>query len=152
MTFCLVQVKNRKQDHSTPTLRNKARNSIASAVETMNLPRNHVGIMMCLRHKPPVTDPQFDIVLPEEKSPTATRSNPNPPKTYTWPKGPKGLVLAAFGLGQTLYPFMDGCMGQKNEDTERILPLLHRLLDCVPGTSLPDDVDERYVNGMTIFR
>ena len=152
MTFCLIQVKNRKQDHSTPTLRNKARNSIASAVETMNLPRNHVGIMMCLRHKPPVTDPQFDIVLPEEKSPTATRSNPNPPKTYTWPKGPKGLVLAAFGLDQTLYPFMDGCMGQKNEDTERILPLLHRLLDCVPGTSLPDDVDERYVNGMTIFR
>lgn len=43
-------------------------------------------------------------------------------------------------------------MGQKNEDTERILPLLHRLLDCVPGTSLSDDVDERYVNGMTIFR
>ena len=155
MTFCLVQVKNRKQDHSTPALRNKARNSIASAVETMDLPRNHIGIMMCLRHKPPATDPQFDIVLPEEKSPPATRSNPHPPKTYAWPKGPKaakGLVLAAFGLDQTLYPFMDGCMGQKNEDTERILPLLHRLLDCVPGTSLPDGIDEIYVNGLTTFR
>lgn len=151
MTFILVQVKNGKQDHSTATLKDKARNSIARTVETMNLPKNHIGIMMCLRHQPPAIDPQFDIVLPEESCP-ATRTNPHPSKTYAWPKGPKGLVLAAFGLDQFLYPFMDGCMGQRNKDTERILPLLNRLLDCVPGTSLPDGIDESYVNGLTPFR
>lgn len=151
MTFILVQIKNRKQDYSTDTLKDKARTSIAGAVKAMDLPRNHIGIMMCLRNQPPATDPQFDIVLPEEESRPATRRNPHPPKTYAWPEGPKGLVLAAFGLDQVLYPFMDGCMGQKNQDTKRILPLLHRLLDCVPGTSLPDGIDENYVNGLTPF-
>lgn len=117
----------------------------------MNLPRNHIGIMMCLRNKPPATDPQFDIVLPEEESRPATHRNPHLPKTYAWSKGPKGLVLAAFGLDQVLYLFMEGYMGKENKDTERILPLLHRLLDCVPGTSLPDGVDESYVSGLMPF-
>lgn len=83
VTFCLVQVKNnRKMDHSTPAIRSKARTLIDTAVKATGLPRRHIGIMMCLRHKPPATEPEFDIVLLVGKTPRGSRSNPNPPKAY----------------------------------------------------------------------
>lgn len=37
--------------------------------------------------------------------------------------------MVAFGLGQALYPLMDGCIGQNTKGTELILPLLDQLLD-----------------------
>lgn len=56
---------------------------------------------------------QFDIVPPEKRAPGASRRNPNSSKTYSWAKDTKGFVMTAFGLDGTLYPFMEGCMGQK---------------------------------------
>lgn len=44
-----------------------------------------------------------------------------------------------------LYPFIDQYTGVCTEETAQILPTLHRLLDCVPGTSLPDDIEEDFV-------
>lgn len=64
---------------------------------------------------------------------------------YDWPNKYKELVVAAMGLDQKLYPFIDVCHGQRSETSARILPLPQQLPDCVPGASLPADANMNYV-------
>lgn len=148
MTFCLVQVKNRKRDHSTPDLRNKAISALTHAVDELGLSRNHIGVMMCLRRQQHTicteNDDRFQVLLPEIQNSRATRSTKSF-GSYKWPKNSKRLVAIATGLDAELYPFIDQCMGARTEETAQILPTLQRLLDCVPGTSLPDDIEEDFV-------
>ena len=49
------------------------------------------------------------------------------------------------GFDTELYPFIDQCMGARTEESAQILPTLQRLLDCVPGTSLPDGIEKEFV-------
>ena len=147
MSFCLIQVKNRNHDEPTSGLRNKAVSSLSKAVEALKLQTNHIGIMMCLRHRSTAThdnDDGLQIVLARVYTTGTTRkgatkyppaSTSNPP--YSWPKKGKRMVVLAVGSDNKTYPSIDNCKGQHTEETTRNLPQLQRLLDCAPGTMLP---------------
>ena len=143
MTFCAVQIKNRKNDSLTSGLKNNAVSSLESAVEAMGLSGNYLGIMMCLRSQDTAPTPAFDIPVPERRR----RS-----RSYNWSSRPKKLVVVAVGLHEILYPFLNICGGIRTAETDAILPLLRHLLDCIPGLSLPQDADISYVRHLMPVR
>lgn len=55
------------------------------------------------------------------------------------------MVALAMRLDEKTYPSIDKCKGKRTEETVQILPLLQRLLDFVPGTSLPGDFNDTEV-------
>lgn len=163
MSFCLIQAKNRNHDKPTSGMRNKAVSSRFKAVEALKLQTNHIGIMMCLRHRFTAThdnDDGLQIVLPQVYTPRTTRkcatkyspaNTLNPP--YSWPKKGKRMVALAVGLDNKTYPSIDKCKGQRTEETTWILPQLQRLLDCVLGTILPamSEAEVDYVWGVNMM-
>lgn len=73
--------------------------------------------------------------------------------SFNWSpdSGNRSIFLLAVGLGDVVYPEITSCNGEKSAKSERILPLLRRLLDCKSLRSLPDDADELHADRLTRF-
>ena len=56
------------------------------------------------------------------------------------------MLILPVGLDETVYLGITSCGGEKSQESEAILPLVKRLLDCMPGITLPDDADLVYAN------
>ena len=165
MTFCAVQVKNRKHDAFTPAVRRDAMSKLGEAVDKLEWSQNHIAIMMCLRSKKSTTEAsttskQFEILLPEKAHSHGTRkarklrkaqnassaAGTDETEYYNWPSQKKRLVLLAMGVEESVYPSINLCGGKRMVDGGQVSSLLKQLLDCMPGTSLPEDVDWEYIN------
>lgn len=124
LTFFLIQVKNRKDDKATASLRCQA--SEASHVNAEDGDENS----------------RFQIVLPRVQT---RRSRRQETSTTYWPTTDKSLVALVMGFDAQTYPSTDTCMGQRTEESARVVPLLQRLLDCIPRASMPDGTEDDYV-------
>ncbi|OJJ43558.1 hypothetical protein ASPZODRAFT_161487 [Penicilliopsis zonata CBS 506.65] len=147
VTFLVIQVKNRKHDRLTNSLKSQAVSSIDSAVTAMNIPAHHIGLMMCLRGDVLEGDDSLGSeVLAPLKRTTSTRSGTQG-QQYAWPTKNKKVIITTVGLDETIYPSvnqisLDAAVLPGSEfDT---FPILRQLLLCIPGTSLPEDADRDY--------
>lgn len=146
MTFFAFQVKNRKRDKLSNHLRNELGGELKEAATEIGLNRPYIGMAMALRQeKSSVGEGQVEILQPKIAA-HVTRSSTSAIGNYKWPAKTqeKALMLLGVGLDDKIYPAATLCRGERTEETRRILPLLHRLLDCKAGTSLPDDADKVY--------
>lgn len=153
MSFCIFQVKNRKDDHHTPSLRQEAVSSLKNGASAYKWSKRHIGITMYLRHQARPGSENFAILLPETYTPRATRRTPqtdasgNTPR-YKWPANDKKLVVMAMGLDETIYPFINTCCGECTDESTRVMTLLQQLLDCIPQVTFPEDADQEYMQDM----
>lgn len=153
MSFCIIQVKNRKDDHPTPSLRLEAVSSLKDSASAYKWSKHHIGIMMCLRHQARPGSENFAILLPEKYTCRATRLTPQTDASgntlrYKWPANDKNLVVMAMGLDETIYPFINTCCGECTDESTRVMTLLHQLLDCIPQVTFPEDADQEYMQDM----
>ena len=145
MSFLAIQVKNRKEDSYSAELRDETRTSFQVASETLGFNVPFIGLTMALRdsENSQATN-NFGIVYPEAMSGYGSTG-------FKWPTENKSILLLAVGLNENVYPKITSCNGEKSPESERILPLLRRLLDCKTLRSLPDDANKVYVNRLTHF-
>lgn len=152
MTFLAIQVKNRKDDNAHYEIKRNASSSMKKASDKLKWERAHIGIMMCLRHDSSATE-RFYLLKPEPKTAAAGRStrvkregNASDTTTYKWPAKNKELLVMTLGLDEHVYPSINLCQGKRTEESNRIPPLLERVLDCVPGISLPGNAHMYYAD------
>lgn len=137
MTFCAVQVKNRKHDTFTSGVKTEAMSSLKKAIDALEWSQNHIALMMCLRYKPsprpsaksspkPSTEPstkdkKFDILLPKEVQRKRARGAPSAGDTeetrYKWPSKTKRLVVFAMDMKESVYPSINLFWGGSKRKT-----------------------------------
>ena len=162
MTFCAVQVKNHKYDTFTSKVQNDAMADLKAATDALEWPQNHIAIMMCLRYKQYHTQKKFDILLPKPLSNQTTRHTSKIHKAqradgdgvegdadmtyYNWPRDSKRLVVMAVGMEESVNESINLCRGEQTTASSEIPTLLKKLLDCIPGSSFPDEADMDHVD------
>lgn len=152
MTFLAVQVKNRKDDNARSEIKNTASWSMKRATDKLNWKRAHIGIMMCLRHDGSPTE-RFHLLKPEPKRTTAGSASrrrqgshtSDMSSQYQWSRN-KELLVMTLGVDELVFPSINSCQGNQTDQSRRVAPLLERVLDCVPGISLPEDAHFRYTD------
>lgn len=151
MSFLAIQVKNRKGDSYSAELREEMRTSFKMASEALGFDVPFIGLTMALRDNDHgKATGNVGIVYPEAMSGHDLR-HVNPSAGFKWPTEHKSILLLAVGLNERVYPGITSCNGEKIPESERILPLLRRLLDCKTLRSLPDDANKVYANRLTNF-
>lgn len=151
MSFLAIQVKNRKGDSYSAGLREETRTSFQMASEALGFDVPFIGLTMALRdNNHGKATNNVGIVYPEEISDHDLR-HANPSAGFKWPTKNKSILLLAAGLDENVYPEITSCNGEKIPESESILPLLRRLLDCKTLRSLPDDANKVYANRLTKF-
>ncbi|OJJ87007.1 uncharacterized protein ASPGLDRAFT_32744 [Aspergillus glaucus CBS 516.65] len=107
---------------------------------------------MCLRHD--TTSEEFDILLPEKLHSQGTRNASKARKTraddngetWNWPDKRNRLLVLALGVKESVYKSIDLCGGEQLADSSKVSSILTKLLDCVPGTSFPDEAEDDHVD------
>ncbi|KAK2786799.1 hypothetical protein FQN53_006096 [Emmonsiellopsis sp. PD_33] len=155
LSFCLIQVKNSKDDKLTAGLENLATDALADAQKNLFPGTNYLGIVMCLRGSADDRGQSVGIATPtlirHTRSRARARGQPDTAAAsmdtarYHWPQKSKQLVVVAMGLDETIYPRVN-CYGATLD--ERIDGLLRGLLDRVPNVTVPEDGDQTYVDGL----
>lgn len=147
--FCLMAS---PEPTSSFSLRSPGRKTWHFAQTELGWSQSHVALMMCLRHKASRSSSggQFDILLPGKVQVRKSRSvsNTNNPGEihYKWPAQKKRLLLLAMGVEESVYESINLCGWERTAESSQVLPLLKQLLGCVPGISLPEDVDADHVD------
>lgn len=131
MTFFAIQVENGQSG------RISRRPNVAKG---LGLSTPFIGMTMALRGQHPQGQ-TVDILHPKLTA-QVTRNSAN--ATYKWSSKRKTLHILAAGLEAKVYPVVNLCHGKRDDETERIAPLLRRLLECNAVASLPNDVDKMY--------
>ena len=149
MTFFGIQVKNRVDDSYSGFLKDETIRSFSKAAKTLNSDMPFIRLIMALRRDKHASEGQsVGIVDPPKPTGHDARSGSAATSSaeYKWPKKNKRILVLAVGLEESVYPGITSCRGEKSQESEAILPLLKRLLDCKPGVTLPDDADLVYAN------
>ena len=149
MTFFGIQVKNRVDDSYSGSLKDETIRSFSKAAKTLNSDMPFIGLIMALRRDKHASEGQsVGIVDPPKPTGHDARSGSAATSSaeYKWPKKNKRILVLAVGLEESVYPGITSCRGEKSWESEAILPLLKRLLDCKPGVTLPDDADLVYAD------
>lgn len=151
MSFFGIQVKNRVDDLYSGFLKDETIRSFLKAAKALNSDMPFIGLTMALRRDKHANKGQSQSVgLVDPPKPTGhdtrSRSAATSSAEYKWPKKNKRILILAVGLEESVYPGITSCRGEKSQESEAILPLLKRLLDCKPGVTLPDDADLVYAN------
>lgn len=152
MTFCTIQVKNRKHDAFTAKVKTIAMADLKKAADKLEWSQNHIAIMMCLRHD--TTSEEFGILLPEKLHSQGTRNASKARKaraddngeTWNWSDKKKRLLVLALGVEESVYKSIDLCGGEQLADSSKVSSLLTKLLGCVLGTSFPDEAEDDHVD------
>lgn len=136
MCCFIIQVKNRAYDLFSPNMECEAEGSLGAAARSLNLSAP-IGMTMALRRRDPA-GASFGIWQP----PSNCQNGDDAPN-YTWPAAgnPKKLWFLVSGLDKTIYPAVNM---RNTKESDDLIPLLWKLLDCNAGISLPDDVDKLY--------
>lgn len=135
MAYFVIQVKNRRRDKLTPSLRTEAQNALRAAIGGLPKVPAHMVMMMCLRTES--DRGAIEVVNPVKMQSTehraATRGDESEGHgTYRWgEKHFRRVMFVAVGMDLGLYPglgFTDE--PEKEPETVEIVDLLRRLLDC----------------------
>ncbi|KAK2813650.1 hypothetical protein FQN50_000048 [Emmonsiellopsis sp. PD_5] len=155
LSFCLIRVKNSKDDKLTAGLENLATDALADAQKDLFPGANYLGIVMCLRGSADDGGQSVVIATPTLIRHTRSRARARGQRgtaaasidttRYHWPQKSKQLVVVGMGFDETIYPHVNS-RGAAPE--ERIDGLLQELLACVPDITVPKDGDQTYVDGM----
>lgn len=154
MTFLGVQVKNRKDDNERRGIQQEAASSMKAATDKLRWTKPHIGLMMCLRHNSSATKRVY-LLKPEPKraagGPSTRKGKGKDTGTAArpqWPTTNKELLVMTLGVDENTFPSINSCQGKQTKDGDRISSLLERVLDCVPGISLPEDAHMRYADNL----
>lgn len=144
VSFCAIQVTNRKYDRLTASPKSRAKIGLKSTVNELKWSHEHVSVIMRLRYKLSSmgSNSSHSILLPE-----------TPAGPVQWLRNDSVQVAEecektrdlAMGMDESVYPSVNLCRGERTPESNQILTLLTRLLDCIPRFAYPDDADQHYL-------